>query len=251
MLQLSGLKKRFKQHQALKGIDLTVQFGEVLGIIGASGSGKSTLLRCIDFLEIPDSGTITLGERGFDAAKASKSDIIYMRRNTSMVFQNFNLFKYKTALENVMEGMVTVQKKSKEDAKARATELLERVGLSDRMDYYPNKLSGGQQQRVAIARSLALEPKVMLLDEPTSALDPEMIAEVLSVIKNVAKDRMHAMIIVSHEMSFVYEISDKVIFLDEGEVLERGSPLDVFGSPQSERAKQFISRVNISNNYVI
>jgi ABC-type polar amino acid transport system ATPase subunit len=174
-----------------------------------------------------------------------------MRRNTAMVFQNFNLFRYKTALENVTEGMITVQRLSKEAAEKRARELLDKVGLSDRMDYYPNKLSGGQQQRVAIARSLALNPKAMLLDEPTSALDPEMIAEVLTVIKNVARERSHAMIIVSHEMNFVYEIADRVIFLDEGEILEQGTPLEVFGAPKTERARQFISRVNLSNNYVI
>jgi ABC-type polar amino acid transport system ATPase subunit len=251
MIQLQGLQKRFNKHHVLKGIDLTVQFGEVLSIIGASGSGKSTLLRCIDYLETPDEGTITLGDHSFDAKSATKADISYMRRNTAMVFQSFNLFKYKTALENVTEGLITVKKIPKADAIKRARELLDKVGLSDRVDYYPNTLSGGQQQRVAIARSLALDPKVLLLDEPTSALDPEMIAEVLSVIKAVAKERNHAMIIVSHEMNFVYDISDNVIFLDDGEVREYGTPLEVFGSPKTERAKQFISRVNISNNYVI
>jgi ABC-type polar amino acid transport system ATPase subunit len=245
------LRKRFNRHEVLKGIDLEVRFGEVAAVIGASGSGKSTLLRCIDFLETPDEGRFTLGERSFDAAKASKADIAYMRRNTAMVFQNFNLFRYKTALENVTEGMITVQKLPRDEAEKRGRELLGKVGLSDRTDYYPNKLSGGQQQRVAIARSLALNPKAMLFDEPTSALDPEMIAEVLTVIKNVAKERSHAMIIVSHEMNFVYEIADKVIFLDEGEVLEQGTPLEVFGAPKTERARQFISRVNLSNNYVI
>jgi ABC-type polar amino acid transport system ATPase subunit len=251
VIQLQGLRKRFDKHQVLKGIDFTAQFGEVLAIIGASGSGKSTLLRCIDFLETPDEGIITLAGRSFDVAKATKADIAYMRRNTAMVFQNFNLFKYKTALENITEGMITVQKRPKAEAEERARELLEKVGLGDRMDYYPSKLSGGQQQRVAIARSLALEPRAMLLDEPTSALDPEMIAEVLTVIKNIARERSRAMIIVSHEMNFVYEIADRVIFLDEGEVLENGTPLEVFGAPKTERARQFISRVNLSNNYVI
>jgi ABC-type polar amino acid transport system ATPase subunit len=245
------LRKRFNRHEVLKGIDLEVRFGEVAAVIGASGSGKSTLLRCIDFLETPDEGRFTLGERSFDAAKASKADIAYMRRNTAMVFQSFNLFKYKTALENVTEGMITVQKLPKDEAEKRGRELLGEVGLHDRMGYYPNKLSGGQQQRVAIARSLALNPKAMLLDEPTAALDPEMIAEVLTVIKNVARERNRAMIIVSHEMNFVYEIADKVIFLDEGEILEQGTPLEVFGAPKTERARQFISRVNLSNNYVI
>jgi len=251
MLELSGLEKKFKQHQVLKGINLTVGAGEVLGIIGASGSGKSTLLRCIDFLETPGAGTITLDGRCIDAAKATKADVAYMRRNTAMVFQGFNLFKYKTALENITEGLITVRKVPKDEAVKIAEELLERVGLSDHRDYYPNKMSGGQQQRVAIARSLALNPKVLLFDEPTSALDPETIGEVLSVIKQIAKARERAILIVSHEMQFVFDVSDKVIFLDDGLILEQGTPLDVFGSPKTERAKQFIARVNISNNYVI
>jgi ABC-type polar amino acid transport system ATPase subunit len=251
MIQLQGLNKWFNKHHVLKDIDVTAQFGEVVSIIGASGSGKSTLLRCIDFLETPDKGTISLGDRSFDVSKATKQDVAFMRRHTSMVFQNFNLFKYKTALENVTEGLITVQKIPKAAAEERARDLLVKVGLADRVDYYPNKLSGGQQQRVAIARSLALEPKVLLLDEPTSALDPEMIAEVLTVIKEVARARNHAMIIVTHEMNFAFEISDKVIYMDEGEILEYGTPLEVFNSPKSERAQQFISRVNLSNNYVI
>jgi ABC-type polar amino acid transport system ATPase subunit len=250
MIQLRGLKKRFNAHQVLRGIDLTVEEGEVVGIIGVSGSGKSTLLRCIDFLETPDEGTIVFDDLSFDVSKAQKKDIMYMRRNTSMVFQLFHLFKYKTTLENVMEGLMTVQKKPEDEAKKIAEGYLIRVGLEDRMQYYPNKLSGGQQQRVAIARSLALNPKVMLLDEPTSALDPEMIAEVLTVIKNVAKEG-RTMIIVSHEMNFIYDISDKVIFLEDGLILEQGTPREVFTSPKNERTRQFISRVNLGNNYVI
>ncbi|MDR1531303.1 MAG: amino acid ABC transporter ATP-binding protein [Clostridiales bacterium] len=251
MLQLSGLQKWFNKHHVLKGIDLTAENGEVVAVIGASGSGKSTLLRCVDFLEMPDEGAMRLDEYSFDASKATKQDIMYMRRNTAMVFQNFNLFKYKTALENVTEGLITVRKTPKAQAENAARELLDKVGLSDRVEYYPDKLSGGQQQRVAIARSIALNPKALLLDEPTSALDPEMIAEVLSVIKKIAAERKHAMIIVSHEMNFVYEIADKVLFLDDGSVIEEGTPKAVFGSPKTERAKQFISRVNIGNNYVI
>jgi len=251
MLKVSGLRKRFNKHQVLKGIDLEVDSGQVVAIIGASGSGKSTFLRCLDFLETPDEGEITLGERSFDVSKATKDDVRHMRRNTAMVFQSFNLFKYKTALENVTEGLVTVQKKPKAEAEALARDLLIKVGLEDRIDYYPNKLSGGQQQRVAIARSIALSPKALLLDEPTSALDPEMISEVLAVIKDIAAERQHAMIIVSHEMNFVYDIADKVLLFDDGNVIERGTPREVFGSPQTERGKQFVSRVNIGNNYVI
>jgi ABC-type polar amino acid transport system ATPase subunit len=173
-----------------------------------------------------------------------------MRRNTSMVFLQFNLFKYKTALENVMEGRITVKKIPVAEAKDIAEGYLERVGLLDHRDYYPNAMSGGQQQRIALARGLAMKPKVMLIDEPTSALDPEMIAEVLTVIKQIIKDGP-AVFLVSHEMNFVYDISDQVIFVDDGVILERGTPQQIFSDPQTERAKQFISRVNLSNNYVI
>jgi ABC-type polar amino acid transport system ATPase subunit len=250
VIQLRGLQKRFDHIEVLKGIDLDLAEGEVLGVIGASGSGKSTLLRCIDFLETPDKGTITLDGRVVDAAKVTKADILYLRRHTAMVFQLFHLFKYKTALENVTEGLITVQKVGKAEAELAARALLDRVGLSDRVDHYPNQLSGGQQQRVAIARSLALNPKVMLLDEPTSALDPEMIAEVLTVIKDLASEG-RTMIIVSHEMNFVCDIADQVVFLDEGEILEQGTPAEVFGAPKTERARQFISRVNLNTSYVI
>lgn len=247
MLTLKGLRKSFGHIEVLKGIDLEVAKGEVVAIIGASGSGKSTILRCTDFLETPDAGIITLDGHSFDATQATKADVQHMRRHTAMVFQLFHLFKFKTALENVTEGLVTVQKIPKPEAEATARELLDRVGLRDRVSHFPNQLSGGQQQRVAIARSLALNPQVMLLDEPTSALDPEMIGEVLSVIKAVAREG-RTMIIVSHEMNFVYEIADKVIFLDEGEILEQGTPQEVFGSPRSQRCRQFLSRVSLGTN---
>lgn len=247
LLQLRGLRKSFGSIDVLKGIDLDVNRGEVVAVIGVSGSGKSTILRCVDFLETPDAGTITLDGRSFDAAHASKEDIRYMRRNTAMVFQLFHLFKYKTALENVTEGLVTVQKVAKPQAIAQAKELLDLVGLADRIDHFPNQLSGGEQQRVAIARSLALNPKVILLDEPTSALDPEMIADVLGVIKDLA-GQSRTMIIVSHEMNFVYEIADQVVFLDEGQILEQGSPREVFDSPKTDRARQFVSRINLGAN---
>ncbi|MDR0445423.1 MAG: amino acid ABC transporter ATP-binding protein [Oscillospiraceae bacterium] len=251
MLQVSQLRKRFKNHEVLRGIDISVAAGEVLGIIGASGSGKSTLLRCINFLETPESGVITLDERSIDVSALGKEDIRYMQRNTGMVFQGFNLFKYKTALENITEGLITVQRMPHRAAMELAENLLDQVGMLSHRDYYPSKKSGGQQQRVAIARSLALKPRALLFDEPTSALDPETIGEVLSVIKQIAAAREHAVIIVSHEMSFIYEIADRVAFMDGGEILEYGTPLDVFGAPRTERARQFVSRINLGNNYVI
>jgi ABC-type polar amino acid transport system ATPase subunit len=245
MLKLTGLRKSFGQIEVLKGIDLEVPEGSVVAIIGVSGSGKSTILRCVDFLETPDAGVIELDGHAFDAAKATSDDIGHMRRHTAMVFQLFHLFKFKTALENVTEGLTTVRRTPKADARERALELLDRVGLSDRVDHFPSQLSGGQQQRVAIARSLALSPKVMLLDEPTSALDPEMIAEVLAVVREVAREG-RTMVIVSHEMNFVYEIADQVVLLHEGEIIEQGAPREVFGSPKTERGRQFVSRVNLT-----
>ena len=250
MIEIKDLRKSFKKLKVLEGINLTINDGSVVGIIGSSGSGKSTLLRCIDYLEVPDSGWITFDEVSFDVEKATKSDIKYMKTHTSMVFQAFHLFKYKTALENVMEGLSVVQKKSKEEAKQIAEQYLKKVGLLDRSNHYPNQLSGGQQQRVAIARSLALNPKVILFDEPTSALDPEMIQEVLKVIKDVAKEGK-TMIIVSHEMNFIYDICDKVVFLDGGTVLKEGTPREVLVETENERIKQFVAKVNFIDQYYI
>ena len=218
MIEIKELHKSFKKLKVLNGVDLTVEDGQVVGIIGASGSGKSTLLRCIDYLEKPNSGHIRFDEVDFDVSKATKNDVNYMKSHPTMVFQQFNLFKQKTALENIMEGLIIVQKKSKQEAKQIAEKYLDLVGLSDRANHYPSQLSGGQQQRVAIARALALDPKVILFDEPTSALDPEMIQEVLKVIQKVAKSGK-TMVIVSHEMNFIYEICDKVVFLEDGKVL--------------------------------
>lgn len=248
MIEIKDLKKSFKKLVVLDGIDLTIEDGSVVGIIGSSGSGKSTLLRCIDYLETPDAGKITFDEVSFDVRKASKADIKYMKTHTTMVFQSFNLFKY--ILENIMEGLVVVQKKTKEDAKQIAEHYLEKVGLLDWANHYPNQLSGGQQQRVAIARSLALDPKVILFDEPTSALDPEMIQEVLKVIKNVAKEGK-TMLIVSHEMNFIYDICDKVVFLDQGKILAEGTPRGVMVETSNERIKQFVSKVNFMDQYYI
>lgn len=243
MIQIKGLQKQFGKHEVLKGIDLNIEEGEVVGIIGPSGSGKSTLLRCIDFLEKADKGCIELDGFSVDVENAKKKDIQYLRQNTAMVFQQFNLFSQKTSTENVMEGLVTVQKIGKGKARETAEDFLKKVGLGDRMDYYPRQLSGGQQQRVGIARALSLNPKVILFDEPTSALDPEMVGEVLGVIKGAAKEG-RTMIIVSHEMSFIREVADKVVFFDNGVIVEQGTPEEVFTHTKNERTKQFLSRFN-------
>ena len=243
ILRVENLHKRFGRNEILRGIDFSVDEGQVVGVIGSSGSGKSTLLRCIDFLERPDSGRIALMDQSIDVQRVTRDQILYMRRNTAMVFQQFHLFKYKTALENVMEGLLAVQKLPKAEARDLAEAQLTGVGLADRMDYYPRQLSGGQQQRVAIARALALNPKVLLLDEPTSALDPEMVGEVLDVIRRVA-DLGKTMVIVSHEMSFVAQISDEVLFMDEGVIAERGAPQEIFQHPRQERTRRFLERVH-------
>jgi L-cystine transport system ATP-binding protein len=249
VLQVDGLKKRFNRTEVLKGIDITVMPGQVVGIIGASGSGKSTLLRCLNLLEIPDAGHFSFGNLDFDMTRVKKEEIMKVRRSTAMVFQQFNLFKYKTALENVMEGLLVVQKKPKPEAKEQAEHYLAKVGLSDRISHYPSQLSGGQQQRVAIARAMALRPEIILFDEPTSALDPEMVGEVLHVIQDVAKEG-NTLIIVSHELTFINDIAHHVIFIDDGVILEEGSPRDIFSSPVQERTRQFISRVALYD-YVI
>jgi L-cystine transport system ATP-binding protein len=250
VLSIENLKKSFHKNQVLKGINLTVRPGESVGVIGPSGSGKSTLLRCINLLEKPDEGRFSYNGLSLDMAKVRKKDMLMVRRYTAMVFQQFNLFKYKTALENVMEGLVVVQRMNKADAKDRAVTCLEKVGLWDRMDYYPSQLSGGQQQRVAIARSIALRPGIILFDEPTSALDPEMTGEVLQVIKEIAGEG-HTLIIVSHEMAFIADIANHVIFLEGGKILEEGTPKDIFACPKEDRTKQFISKITAFGDFSI
>ena len=253
MLEIRGLQKSYRRLEVLKGVDLTVPDGSVVGIIGSSGSGKSTFLRCIDYLERPNAGHITFDDVSFDVKDATKEDIRYLKSRITMVFQNFNLFKLKTALENVMEGLVVVKKIDKAEAKKIAEHYLDQVGLLQWADHFPNQLSGGQQQRVAIARALALDPKVILFDEPTSALDPEMIQEVLKVIRDVAKSGK-TMIIVSHEMNFIYEICDKVVFLADGQVAAEGTPRQVMVETDNERIKQFVAKVNFidySDQYTI
>ncbi|ABR49781.1 ABC transporter related [Alkaliphilus metalliredigens QYMF] len=240
MIQIKNLHKYFGDLEVLKGINMEVTEGQVVCMIGSSGSGKSTLLRCINYLERKNQGEIWVeGKQILDRAK----DITETRQKVGMVFQRFNLFPHMTALENVMEGPLTVKKEDKNTAKEKALALLEKVGLSDKANQYPAMLSGGQQQRVAIARTLAMEPKVVLFDEPTSALDPELVGEVLAVMKDLAKEGM-TMIIVTHEMGFAKEVADKVIFLLEGVIAEQGTPQEIFETPKHERLKAFFGQIH-------
>lgn len=226
----------------LQGIDLELPKGKVLVIIGPSGSGKTTLLRCLNLLEMPDQGSLRVGSVSLDfreGVKPSAREVLRLRKQTGMVFQSFNLFPHMTALGNVVEAQVTVQKKSKGDAQRRALELLEKVGLADKARFYPHSLSGGQQQRVAIARAMALDPEVLLFDEPTSALDPELVGEVLKVIKQLAAEGM-TMVIVTHLMKFAAEVADHVVLMDKGVIVEEGAPQEVFQHPKNERTVQFL-----------
>lgn len=240
MIKIENLHKSFKGTEVLKGIDLEINQSEVVAILGPSGTGKSTLLRCLNYLVEPTQGKIIIGDVKVDVNNASKKDITELRKHTSMVFQNYNLFKNKTALENVMEALVVVHKKSKEEAKEIALKLLEKVGMLERKDFYPSKLSGGQQQRVGIARAMAVNPNVILFDEPTSALDPELVGEVLSVIKSLAKEGI-TMLIVTHEIGFAREVADRIIFMDEGVIAEEGTPEEIFNNPKNERTARFLN----------
>jgi polar amino acid transport system ATP-binding protein len=253
MVRIRDVHKRFGNLEVLKGIDLDVQQGEVVCIIGASGSGKTTLLRCINFLETYDSGRIYVDdelvgyqERGGRLVPAREKEIARIRAETAMVFQQFNLFPHMTALDNVAFGPIKVRGVAKETARARARELLARVGLSDKADVYPAQLSGGQQQRVAIARALAMEPKVMLFDEVTSALDPELVGEVLAVMEDLAASHGVTMIVVTHEMMFAREAADRVVFMDGGVIVEEGPPAQVIGHPRSDRLRAFLRRFTTS-----
>ena len=239
MLEVKNLKKSYGEHQVLKGIDEHIKKGEVVCVIGPSGSGKSTFLRCLNLLEEPTSGDVILdGEKINDP----KVDINKVREKLGMVFQNFNLFPHKTVLENVTMGPIQVLNKNAEEANKKAMELLEIVGLADKKDAYPKSLSGGQKQRVAIARALAMEPEAMLFDEPTSALDPEMVGDVLDVMKKLSDDGM-TMVVVTHEMGFAREVADRVVFLDQGYLLEEGKPEELFDHPKADRVKEFLSKV--------
>ncbi|WP_410511487.1 amino acid ABC transporter ATP-binding protein [Paenibacillus sp. BR2-3] len=246
MIEISDLHKSFGPLQVLKGINLKLEHGKVLVIIGPSGSGKTTLLRCFNLLEVPDRGSIVLGDTKLsftDSRRIPQNKVLELRKKTGMVFQSYNLFPHMTALGNVMEGQVTVQKRSKEEARKRALTLLEKVGLGEKAEAYPHQLSGGQQQRVAIARAMAVEPEVLLFDEPTSALDPELVGEVLKVIKQLAAEGM-TMVIVTHEMKFAADVADTLILMDEGNILEEGTPEDVLVNPKSPRARQFLNRLS-------
>lgn len=246
IVRTEGLFKNFGHLEVLRGIDMVVQRGEVVVIFGRSGSGKTTLLRCVNFLEDPSAGTVEVaGTRleGGHRTRHKREQIRQLRIKAGMVFQDFQLFPHMTAVRNVMEGPVTVMKKQESEARVLAMHLLERVGLADKADEYPIRLSGGQKQRVAIARALAMEPEVMLFDEPTSALDPELIGEVLDVMKSLAREMYTTMMVVTHEMGFAREVADRMVFFHEGVVLEQGSPSQILDNPQKAETKRFIDAV--------
>ncbi|WP_456082801.1 amino acid ABC transporter ATP-binding protein [Leptotrichia sp.] len=239
MIKIKNLEKTYGNLKVLKGISTDIKEGEVISIIGPSGSGKSTFLRCINRLEEPTNGEIDIEGENIVSPKV---DINKIREKVGMVFQHFNLFPHKTVLENITIGPIKLKKTSQEEAEKIAISLLEKVGLADKKDVYPNKLSGGQKQRVAIARALAMNPKVILFDEPTSALDPEMIGEVLEVMRDLAREGM-TMIVVTHEMGFARTVANRVFFMDQGTILEDGSPKEIFENPKEERTKEFLDKV--------
>lgn len=238
MIEIKNLHKSFGHVEVLKGVDVSIEEKEVVVIIGPSGSGKSTLLRCMNYLEEPTSGDITVNNMKLD----KHADINKIRENIGMVFQRFNLFPHMTVLENIVLAPTKVLKISRDEAISTAMDLLQRVGLKEKANSYPSQLSGGQQQRVAIARALAMKPKVMLFDEPTSALDPEMVTEVLDVMKSLANQGM-TMVVVTHEMGFAREVGDRVLFVDEGRIIEEGTPKEIFENPKQERTKLFLSKI--------
>ena len=240
MLEVTGIQKHFGGVHVLRGIDLSVQKGDVVSIIGPSGSGKTTLLRCINFLEKADEGRLTFDGETFDLARVSRADVNRIRRKTAFVFQNYNLFLNRSALGNVTEGLITARHVPRAQAERIGMEALDRVGMADRASHYPQQLSGGQQQRVAIARALATNPEIIYFDEPTSALDPELIGEVLSVIRDLAEDGM-TMLIVTHEMHFARTVSSRIVFMEDGSVVETGSAEQFFAAPKEERTRAFLS----------
>ncbi|WP_035452494.1 amino acid ABC transporter ATP-binding protein [Agrilactobacillus composti] len=241
MINIQHLTKQFNHQTVFEDLNLQIDTGEVVGIIGPSGAGKSTLLRCLNLLETPDAGSIQINDQKFVAPKIADRDKIKFRQETSMVFQQFNLFRQKTVLENVTEGLITVQKRSKAEAETIARTQIEAVGLTDRIDYYPQQLSGGQKQRVGIARSLAMQPNILLLDEPTSALDTELVDEVLITIQQVVETQKNlTVIIISHELSFIRDVASRIVVFDVGGIVEQGTPTEIFTTPKKERTKQFL-----------
>lgn len=243
MIKIRNLYKSFGALQVLKGIDFTASEGEVVAVIGPSGMGKSTFLRCINFIEKPEKGILEIDGIEVNAQTCKEKEIRNFRMKASMVFQNYNVFKNKTVLQNVMLPMTAVQKIDKQTAQTNALEYIQQVGLTDKIDAYPSRLSGGQQQRVGIARAMAVNPKVMLFDEPTSSLDPELITGILEIIRRLAKEHKRTMLIVTHEMRFAQEIADRVLFMDNGMILEEGTPENMFINPQNERMKRFLDQL--------
>ena len=246
IVELKNIHKSFGENHILKGVDMNIKKGEVVVILGPSGSGKTTLLRTINFLDSADEGSVTIHNFTVDCKKHTKSQVIELRRKTAMVFQNYNLFQNKTILENVMEGLVTVKKYKKSDAEKVSREILGKVGLAERCDFYPSQLSGGQQQRAGIARALILDPDVILFDEPTSALDPELVGEVLNTIKAVAQTGI-TMIVVTHEIAFAREVASRVVFMEGGVVVEEGIPEEILVNPKEPRTQQFLKRITNPN----
>lgn len=242
MLSIKNIYKRFGENNVLNGVNIDVKQGEVVVILGPSGSGKTTMLRCINFLEKANEGSITVNNFKVSAKEKREKIIRELRRKTAMVFQQYNLFRNRTALENVMEGLIVVKKMDKAEARRKSEEALEKVGMLERKDFYPAQLSGGQQQRVGIARALVMEPDVLLFDEPTSALDPELVGEVLACIRQVAQTGI-TMMIVTHEIAFAKEAATRVIFMEGGVVVEDGTPEEVIGNPKTERTREFLARI--------
>lgn len=243
MIEIKGVKKSFGKTTVLQNIDLSVNKGDVIAILGPSGSGKTTLLRCINFLEKADEGTMVFDGKSYELGHIKHKEVAEIRMKTAFVFQNYNLFANKTALENVTLGLTSARKMNKVEAKQIGLKMLEKVGLSDRAEYYPIQLSGGQQQRVAIARALATNPEIIYFDEPTSALDPELIGEVLSVMRKLADEGM-TMLVVTHEMNFAENVSNRVVFMDDGKILETADSKEFFANPREDRTREFLRNIN-------
>ena len=250
MLEVRNIRKAFGNQEVLSGISFSIEKGDVAVILGPSGSGKTTLLRCLEFFEQADSGEVLFDDIDVDLRTVTKEQIKAIRKKTAFVFQNYNLFNNKTALENVLEGLVIGRKIPKKEAETIAKKALDKVGLSDKYDYYPGQLSGGQQQRVGIARAIALSPEIIFFDEPTSALDPELIGEVLTVMRKIAQEGT-TMLVVTHEMSFAQDVANKIIFMDGGNIVEEGTPRQIFTEPKEERTRQFLKRMLPEYTYYI